>query len=546
MPLEGLIRIKREKYDYVTQDQQYLSCDLDAGNIVEAEYVRSPVPEYQGNPFIEALPLPWTEEETVVFCKRSLMHYNGPEERALSKNHRIMMLERLREVRVVLPFQYRLQQEMLRSLYSGYSRRFQIKSESPNSEGSCAEVGSHTKLISEDDGDANIWFTVCGEPGTGKSSALRTVLKHIPQMIRHSTTKGKMLQIVYLVVTCPANNNVTSLLCAIGAAVDKLTNTQNYFENKIARHSTKGGRELIVRQIIENFAIGLIIFDEIQEMSFANYKDSFNTFVTISGRSRVALGLIGTEEAKAKVCSNKYIARRCGIMISADSYCADKKTFRRILNELQRYQWIDEPVYFKLDIDMGKNVFTDPAVESLYKYSHGIVDRLVSIYIYMQFEKIQKPAVAFDDKLIKTIVDRYYAGLEELYKAEKSDPEILRNIAGIFDKAKERQKGIFQKLKDQKMTDLLEKDNGEVDQLRQKVITNIQNCSDIDEVRIERAFDRIFIKEHIYDERAITRMVMKALNKPDRKPAKKKTDMEMIERSLAHATQAANAELKGK
>ena len=60
-------RIFTEKYDYVSlgdHERQYDSIDLKATPTVDAVYVKSFIPEDNGNRFIEALPLPRSAEES--------------------------------------------------------------------------------------------------------------------------------------------------------------------------------------------------------------------------------------------------------------------------------------------------------------------------------------------------------------------------------------------------------------------------------------------------------------------------------------------------
>ena len=62
-------------------------------NAVIAEYKDQLIPEYSGNPFIEALPPIYSQEEVVE--KLALYPRYNPEERQLESHYRIHMVQRL-------------------------------------------------------------------------------------------------------------------------------------------------------------------------------------------------------------------------------------------------------------------------------------------------------------------------------------------------------------------------------------------------------------------------------------------------------------------
>ena len=443
---------------------------------MEAEYVRSKNPKYQGNPFIEALPPEREKVDVMQSFNIPLIKTSGTKE-SLSESEKIMMVEELRDLRIPLPYDYLLEMEIFRSMRASYSSRYQLYEESEVEDENYPSIYGQRKgkLVGNDDSAAVVGFTFCGIPGTGKSAALQLALNHIPQVIYHNTTKARITQIPYLVVTCPANSNIRELLSAIGQALDKaLGNMHNEFERLVQKKKDVAGRAAEVTSLIENYAIGLIIFDEIQEMNFTSLnKNSFDIFVTISGRTNIAYGFVGTEEAKSKLYGNAYIARRAGAAIESDSYTKDREIFLYIMKHIQKYQWIDKPVFYSSKLKNGK--FDNSFYETMFQYTHGIIDRIITIYMYMQIEVIKNPSKAFDEELIKHVVKTHFAGLERLLreKSKKSKTEELM----IIEKGKQQlDEMIKQQILDEAKNEILKNDYQDEESLRDAVLSNVSKC----------------------------------------------------------------------
>ena len=221
-------------------------------------------------------------------------------------------------------------------------------------------------------------FALLGYSGSGKSSTLHNLLSNYPQVIVHTIDGYRISQIVYLVVECVPNSNFSALYVGIGSAIDKALGLDFVYEKMILRTKSLGDKAEKVRQLIERFAIGLIIFDEIQLINFSSTKEnSFESLMILTNRTKVAIGVVGTTDAYDKMFSNVRNARRVGMLISASQYCNSLEYFNFLVRNLMQYQWFDEPVEITPDI-----------IQALYDNSHGIIDQLVSIYICMHIEYI--------------------------------------------------------------------------------------------------------------------------------------------------------------
>ena len=95
------------KYNYTEMkenEHSYDNFDFRMTNEVPAVYVRSKMPEDNGNPYIEALPEARTEDEVFTTYNKQPLFPNEKEVRNMSVNEKLEMVALLRKVRFVLPF----------------------------------------------------------------------------------------------------------------------------------------------------------------------------------------------------------------------------------------------------------------------------------------------------------------------------------------------------------------------------------------------------------------------------------------------------------
>jgi hypothetical protein len=250
-------------------------------------------------------------------------------------------------------------------------------------------------------------LTLLGYSGCGKSAALEILLSHYPQVIVHqSETMERFVQIVYLVVVCPANSNFKSLYASAGAAIDRaLGNVIPVYETMISRCKSIGEKANKLCELIARFGIGCIIFDEIQLLDFHSHKDStFESLLEIVNKTKVALMAVGTEDAYQKMFPNLRTSRRTGMLIPANSYCKDKTFFASIVKELMKYQWFDSYVEPTQEI-----------IDALYTVSRGIIDQLISVYMAVHFEYIRiDPRPKIDGKFIIDVAHSYYPEIQRI------------------------------------------------------------------------------------------------------------------------------------
>ncbi len=437
------------KDKYITlQDEEHLYGDIDlfVQKIVEARYVKSNVRFDNGNMMIEALPRPREgEQEIFQAYNRDIGIFSEEDKKKMKEYEKLSAISLLRQLRFPLPFHQSLETVTYLSLLNSYRNR---KLVIPGvSEG--IKTDKPAILKGNDASATSAGFSLLGYSGCGKSSALEILLSNYPQTIIHKFDGGyKITQIVYLVVNCVANSNFAALYTAIGKAIDTaLGNQEPVYETMIRKTGGLGEKANVICNLIEIFSVGIIIFDEIQLINFTSTKEnSVEGLMTIANKTKVAMGVVGTEDAFNLLFSKLRTGRRFGETILGHEYCKKYEFFKYIVHGLFNYQWFDQPAQL-----------TDDICKALFDVSHGIIDQLIGIYIFMQIDYIvakRKPKI--DADYVKRTAEKHYPGMMRLVNrledpvAEKRRIELLAkgntDLQRIIAEEKEKQASQVEKL----------------------------------------------------------------------------------------------------
>jgi len=245
-----------------------------------------------------------------------------------------------------------------------------------------------------------------------------------------------------------------------------------------------------VRELIEQFAIGMIVFDEIQHLNFdSTLENSFESILELTNQTKVAFGVVGTEDAYDKIfADNLRQARRLGAEIHADRYCKNKDLFCHIVRNLFKYQWFDtivEP--------------TQELIDALYACTHGIIDQLIGLYSFMNIDYLnaqEKPDV--DADFVKKTANRHYPGILKLLdridsvEAEQERAELIKRANVELEQAveaarqKEAENASIEALADISLDRAIE--------IKQEVVERIRSVDAArSETVIEKACDQVLL-----------------------------------------------------
>lgn len=528
-------------YDYVSCEEgasQYDDYNFKESKIVDAAYIPAIVEMDRGNPYIEALPYPKEGRNVRSVYNKPLLEYDYEKIKEMSDVKKMLNVSILRELRFPLSFHEMLEYRFYDALLASYRARKQMtfkrsKTYYTNDD----EVETNTVLYGSSENSTNAGFSLIGYSGCGKSSAISTLLSHYPQVIIHDDgCGGHYPQIVYLVVNCVANSNFSALYEGIGEAIDRaFENSLPVYAGEVSKARNLGKKAEIIKSYIEQFGIGIIIFDEIQLIDFEHTKENtFDSLLTLANRTKVAMAVVGTEDARAKMFKELRTARRIGTVINGNGYCSDQEFFAFLVKSLFRYQWFDTHV-----------VPTNGIVNALYTETKGIVDQLISLYSCMNYEYIsrnkKKPAV--NANFVKKVSEKYYPGIQNILSNLSAN---TRNAEEEFRKSREGAEYCVNELIEaERRKEIIA--NEEMDTIQEKelkeVVERIQkDCSKYEMRAIEDVYQKVKNRKSSegksLDE--ILKLVLEQLQKKVEKKSQKKSKKDTHKREKMSEIQMAN------
>ena len=517
------------KYNYVDCEEGV--SQYDAGSkTVAAKYVKAKVPMDRGNCFIEALPYPRKDDDIRLAYTKTLPEYNYSKVKKMSKLEKMLQVGTLRKLRFPLPFHVNLEFSFYNALLTSYRDRQRVISHKKNIEYIMEDgIKESDSILVGNEGDAtNSGFSLIGYSGCGKSSAIGILTSYYPQVIMHSDGEGRYFpQIVYLVVNCVSNSNFAALYESIGNAIDKaFGNVEPVYAKEIARTNGLGKKAEKVRSYIEKFAIGIIIFDEIQLIDFDHVREnSFDSLMTMANRTKVAVAVVGTEDAREKMVFELRTTRRIGNLINGNAYCGNIKFFQVLVEQLFRYQWFDKPVDLTPEI-----------IEKLYDITKGIVDQLISVYSAMHYDYLQrKTKPKINEEYIEKVFQKFYPGLQDILENLEASSIAEEELRKIRAQGEERVNGIIDIAKQENEENKIIQSKEDISDMAvqlSNITANIQAIYDeYSGEQIEEAYKKIIRKKSSEGrtEKELSKLVIEELSKkPKRKNTKSKLNKEQI------------------
>ncbi|WP_337533469.1 ATP-binding protein [Holdemanella sp.] len=395
-------------YSNVEKDQnQYTHEECTRVGPVDAKYVKSSNRDFNNNPFIEALPRPRDGNVLLNAYTVPIPSLDADDLSKMSVNEQKATVVSLKNLRLPLSFQKQLEFINYDVIVSSYMLRKSYVWDT-NAIGESTDK-KLIKMKGKIEDSAPSGFALLGYSGCGKSSSLKQLFDNIPQVIMHHPDPGTSIpQITYLVVSCMPNSNFSTLYRQIGEAIDNaLGNPEPIYEVMINKKcKSLADKQLKVCQLIEMFSIGTIVMDEIQLIDFnSNRENSYEGLLGIVNKTKVALSVVGTDEAYKKLFTMLRNARRAGDFIDASAYTTDKDYFNMLVNMLLTWQWLDTPIQWSKELS-----------DTLYECSGGIINMLIWLYKWIMLEYIDSKSKGkietIDKKFIVRVNNKHFKQLK--------------------------------------------------------------------------------------------------------------------------------------
>ncbi|ETT47088.1 Tn7-like transposition protein C [Paenibacillus sp. FSL R7-269] len=407
------------------------------GRQEEAHYSEQHISGYKDNPFIEALP-PIFEEEEVALQIRKYPDYQD-DQRKLGKQTRLHLVQQISDYVEPLPQHFLVEQRLSRLMrhaykarnpfFPEYIRQFHIGFKDVL-DGGVDQTGSNIAGVRS----TAAAFTILGVSGQGKTTSIESSLLLYPQVIHHSTYKGQPFirkQIVWLKLNCPFDGSVKGLCFNFLQAVDSILGT-DYFQ-KFA-NKTKGTSVDMLIPIMAHIAslhgIGVLVIDEVQNLSSMKSGGAervLNYFTQLINTIGVPVVLMGTFKAMSLLSTCFSQARRStgqGDMILDRLVQGEEWNF--FLKSLWKYQWT-----------ATKTTLNSNLSNKMYELSQGIIDIAVKLYMLSQWQAIEdgdgKERITLS--LLEAVAKQHLQLVQPMLKLlKRNDPDILTKIDDLYPK----------------------------------------------------------------------------------------------------------------
>ena len=371
------------------------------GAVRDAIYIEQSIPNYSGNPLIEALPPILNTKQAM----KKLAHYPDYNElrRQLPSEVRYQMLEDIVRFFTPLNIHIDLERRISRVIRTGLIERNPMKTVFwQNNRQQSRKVNPNSISQYGDDDDLHTTsaygFNVIGVSGGGKSLSIERILRLLPQLIRHKRYKNRNFifsQIVWLKLDCPFDGGIKGLCINFFQTVDSILGT-SYHKNYGSRSRNTDEMLPYMALVAANHGIGVLVIDEIQRLSLAKsggIEKMLNFFVQIVNTVGVPVILVGTYKSLS-IFDGNFSQMRRGT--GQGDMVWDRMKFGRewslFVKALWHFQYTRKICYLEDSPEL---------IEVLYEESQGITDLAVKAYMLAQ-----ERAIETGKELITTAVIR--------------------------------------------------------------------------------------------------------------------------------------------
>jgi len=335
---------------------------------IDAVYHEAALPEWRGNPLIEALPA--KQDFAQVLPKLSNFPPYDEEERKLPAYLREDFVLRLNLLRLPFPEYKDCFRFVQKGLFESYSTK--------NPFSPTTNHYLHYHILGETavapcsglfEPNAAA-MTIVGVSGVGKSKMLTQIFKYFPQVVFHQYYQGKALplrQLVWVRVDCPPNSTIKGLCYAILDQIDLALE-----EPRTAPQSTLDALLVQIEHRIRSVFLGTLVVDELQHIDIAKSGGAeavISFLLNLINRSGVPVILCGNPDMLKWIRRKFRLARRAEAGGYVEMGPVNPSVWPALINAMWPLQWtnVETPI-------------TEELSEKLYNLSAGIPDIAIRVY----------------------------------------------------------------------------------------------------------------------------------------------------------------------
>lgn len=393
------------------------------GDFEEAEYKEQALSEYGNNPFVEALPPIFDEDD--VLERFMVTPRITAQDKQSARNIRYHVLKRIKNFIQPLPIHFEVERRLSTLIRRGYLARNPLDK-------SFLERLRVLHQLREDEEEAHKYIddrlnyirstadslSIIGISGIGKTTAIERLLLMYPQVIKHDMYKGQPFnrtQIVWLKIDCPYDGSLSTLCKSFFKAIDDLLGTR-YLEKFGYLNRVTSTMLLHMTSLASMYGIGVLVIDEIQHLLNAknDQEEMLNFFVTLSNTVGIPTVLIGTSKAQQLFKGNFRQARRAA---SDGSIIWD-----RMAENSEEWEFFLETLW-ELQCLKVHSELTEEVKKVFYEECQGITSVAVNLFILAQ-ERALFDEANEDEKITSRV----------LKKTAKEDMKIIQPMLNAIRK----------------------------------------------------------------------------------------------------------------
>lgn len=393
------------------------------GNFEEANYKEQALSEYDDNPFIEALPPIFDEDDVLERFMVTPRITN--QDKQSETNIRYHVLKRVKNFIQPLPIHFEVERRLSTLIRRGYLARNPLDK-------TFLERIRVLHQLREDEEEAHKYIderlnyirstadslSIIGISGIGKTTAIERLLLMYPQVIKHEAYKRQPFnrtQIVWLKIDSPYDGSLSTMCKGFFKAIDDLLGTR-YLEKYGYLNRVTSTMLLHMTSLASMYGIGVLVIDEIQHLlhSKNDQEEMLNFFVTLSNTVGIPTVLIGTSKAQQLFKGNFRQARRAASdgAIIWDRMAEDSEEWEFFLETLWELQCLKT-----------RSELTDEIKKTFYEECQGITSVAVNLFILAQ------ERVLFDESNENEVITS-----RVLKKTAKEDMKIIQPMLNAIRK----------------------------------------------------------------------------------------------------------------
>lgn len=398
-----------------------------------AIYRETKVSAYDGNPLIEALP-PILTQLDLCSLVEWLPATPSQEQRSKPLELRFHELPSIRKLVYLLP-EYALHSSIMSVLIrDGYTTRNPVKVQTWQNLYYVNAASGGNISPPEPTAHRASGIVFSGLSGMGKSTFINRYLQLYPQVIQHTSYKGKEFihpQLVWIKIDCPSNGSLSGLVLRFFEAVDSALGTRyadDYFPKK-GRAPTLQVLLKEMARIAANYFLGVLIIDELQNLNRAKTQGDEGFLSFLSGMvEHIGVPIIGVgTPSVTKVFKRKLQdARRAAAMGFYDfqRFAESEEAWNDFIETLLGYNWLEQSIEI-----------TDDIKAAFYFHSQGITAIVIALFMLAQYRCLADDC-EFSSSLLDDISKNELAPVQNAIRLLRSgSPEAMNELDDLkFDK----------------------------------------------------------------------------------------------------------------